>query len=363
MRVDQLLPVLGDHDAIGAHALAVRRALRAAGYQSELYAGVVAPGLAGQARPWLDGPGRPDPGRVVIYHASTHAPLAGWLLRRARRGERIVVDYHNITPPVFFRRWLPEAAGEMAAAREELAELAPLAELALADSAFNAAELAGLGYRSPAVSPLLVDLQAYHCQPDQAILARLDRQRSRGGAAWLFVGRIAPNKCQHDVIAAFAVHRRLFDPRARLCLVGGVTAPAYLAALRRMVDALDVEAAVEIVAGVTGAELTARYLGSDVLVCMSEHEGFCVPLLEAMELGLPIVAHPAAAVPETVGDAAVLVADKDPLVVATAVADLLGDARRRAAIVGAGRARAQRFGLATTSAELLGHLRRLPGSW
>jgi glycosyltransferase involved in cell wall biosynthesis len=363
VRVDQLLPVLGAHDAVGSHALAVRRALRAAGYASDLYADVVAPGLADQARPWLDGPGRISPERVVVYHASTHAPLSEWLLARGRRGERIVVDYHNITPPVFFRRWLPDAAWEMTAAREELAALAAVAEASLADSAFNAAELAGLGYRSPEVSPLLVDLDAFRAAPDPPTLARMERQRRNGGAAWLFVGRIAPNKCQHDVLAAFAVYRKLFDRRARLCLVGGVTAPTYLAALQRMVDHLDLEAAVEIVSGSTSEELSARYVGSDVVVCMSEHEGFCVPLLEAMALGVPIVAYRAAAVPETVGDAAVLLGDKEPVAVATAVADLLGDAERRAAIVEAGRARARRFGLETTSAELLGHLRRLPGSW
>lgn len=363
MRVDQLLPVLGAHDAVGAHALAVRRVLRAAGYASEIYADVVAPELADLARPWLDAPGRISPERVVLYHASTHAPLAGWLVQRARWGERIVVDYHNVTPPEFFRRWLPDAAVEMTAARVELGALAPLAEAALADSAFNAAELVELGYRAAEVSPLLVDLDACRVDPDPRTLARLERQRSRGGAAWLFVGRVAPNKCQHDVLAAFAVYRKLFDSRARLCLVGGVTAPTYLAALQRMVDDLDLESAVEIVSGLTSEELSARYIGADVLVCMSEHEGFCVPLLEAMELGVPIVAYRAAAVPETVRDAAVLLADKDPVVVASSVAELLGDAGRRSALVEAGRARARRFTLAATSAELLGHLRRLPGSW
>ena len=363
MRVDQLLPVLGVHDAIGAHALQLRRALRSAGYGSDLYADVVSPELAGQVRPWLDGPGRVDDERIVLYHASTHAPLADWLLERGRRGQRIVVDYHNVTPPEYFRRWLPGAAREMAVAREEIGMLAPVAEAALADSAFNAGELVQLGYRSPAVASLLVDLDAYHAEPDRPTADRLERQRDRGGAAWLFVGRIAPNKCQHDVVAAFAVYRRLFDPRARLRLVGGVTAPAYLAAIERMVDRLDLEAAVEIVSGLSENELIAHYLGSDVMVCLSEHEGFCVPLLEAMELGLPIVAHPAAAVAETVGGAATLVADKDPLVVATSVRELLDDEQRRLAHVAAGRARARHFALPVTSAELLGQLRRLPGAW
>ena len=355
MRIDQLLPVLGGHDAIAAHVLQVRTALRAAGFESDIYADVVDARHAG-VRPWLDGPGRISPDRVVLYHASTHAPLAPWLVQRGRRGERIVVDYHNVTPSAYFRRWLPDAADEMDAARAELAALAPVTGLALADSGFNQAELVELDFRPTATAPLLVDLAAYHQPPDEPTLARLRRQRERGGAAWLFVGRIAPNKCQHDLLAAFAVYRRLADPAARLTLVGGATAPAYLAAIERMIDELDLEPAVEIASGVGHAELLAHFATADAFVCLSEHEGFCVPLLEAMELGLPIVAHPAAAVPETVGDAAVLVADKDPLTVATAVAELLADEPRRLALVEAGRRRARRFELATTAAELVGHL-------
>lgn len=359
MRIDQLLPVLGARDAIGAHVLETRRILRAAGFESDIYADVVDERLASEVRPWLEGPGRVDPDRMVLYQASTHAPFAAWLAHRARLGERLAVYYHNVTPPEYFEYWLPEAAGEMRSARQEIATLAPAAALGLAASAFNEAELTGMGYAPTLTTPLLVDLDAYHQAPDRPTLDVLRRRRERGGASWLFVGRLAPNKCQHDVIAAYAAYRAAVDPRARLTLVGGVTAPSYAAALERMVVDLDVEDGVDFLSGVSHRELLAHYRTADVLVCLSEHEGFCVPLLEAMELGVPIVAFAAAAVPDTVGDAAVLLADKDPVAVATAVEELLADAGRREALVSAGRRQARRFDLATTSGALLEALGRL----
>src|SRR6202035_4161537 len=121
-------------------------------------------------------------------------------------------------------------------------------------------------------------------------------------------------KCQHDVIGAFAVYRRLFDPEATLTLVGGSAAPRYEQALRALAGELELDGAVRCAGTVPRSHLTALYRTADVLVCLSEHEGFCVPLIEAMALGVPVVAYAAAAIPDTVGDAAVLLDDKDPLV-------------------------------------------------
>jgi glycosyltransferase involved in cell wall biosynthesis len=184
-------------------------------------------------------------------------------------------------------------------------------------------------------------------------LARLSRQRDAGGSRWLFVGRLAPNKCAHDVIGAFACYRQLFDPRARLALVGIPTSSHYLAALVRLVAELELGDAVELAGSVPFEELLAQFAMADVFVCLSEHEGYCVPVVEAMELGLPVVAYAAAAVPETVGDAALLLDDKDPLAVAVAVGDLLADPARLDALRSAGRARAEALSLPRSSARFL----------
>jgi glycosyltransferase involved in cell wall biosynthesis len=354
VRVDQLLPGFARHDAISNHVLAVRTALRAAGLPAEIYAEAIDPALAGEARPAGELPDAAPGERILLYHASTLGARCDWLIERARAGERLFLDYHNITPAAYFARWLPDAAADMAEARRQLVALAPHVELAMAVSAFNERELRAVGYADTVVCPPLVDLARYHDPPDRRVVAAL---RRAGGSRWLFVGRFAPNKCMHDVIAAFAVYRRAFDPSARLSAIGGITSPRYFRALQTMADDLGVGDAVELVDQVDRPALLAYFAASDVFVCLSEHEGFCVPVLEAMELGLPVVAYAAAALPETVGDAGVLVADKDPLAIAVTVADLLADTDRRHTLVAAGRARAATLDLPATSARLVSTLR------
>jgi glycosyltransferase involved in cell wall biosynthesis len=181
--------------------------------------------------------------------------------------------------------------------------------------------------------PVLLDPSLLDGPPDAPTLKRL---RSRQGSAWLFVGRLAPNKAQHDVVKAFALYRRSHDPAAVLWLIGAPAPERYAAALRGYIDALGLSDAVELRGDATTAELGAYYRAADVFVCLSDHEGFCVPLLEAWAHELPIVAYASSAVPETVGDAGVLLADKPAGTVAAAVDRVVRDAALRGALVGRG---------------------------
>ena len=167
------------------------------------------------------------------------------------------------------------------------------------------------------------------------------------------MGRVAPNKCQHDIVGAFAVYRRVFDPEARLTLVGGATSPHYQQALGRLIAEFGLGDSVEILSGVSDGELLAHWATADVFVCLSEHEGFCVPLLEAMTLGVPVVAYSAGAVPETLDGAGVLLDDKDPLAVAVAVDQVCRPGPARESLVKAGKRRADDFSLENTSKTLL----------
>ncbi|MBV9660405.1 MAG: glycosyltransferase [Acidimicrobiales bacterium] len=358
MRIDQFVPSFVKHDAISSHVLQTRRALIEAGYQSRIYYEHIDRRLAGEAEPFDRCDPTPDPDRVILYQASTDSAMAAWLAEAARAGQRVAIYYHNITPSRYFARWEPRAARSMQTARGQLAELASSTGLALAASAYNEAELIELGYPQTSVCPLLIDLGDLHRPPDARALKRL---RAVTGPRWLFVGRVAPNKCQHDVIAAFALYRRLYSPSARLSLVGAVTAPRYLRALEALVEELELGDSVDFVDSAPFPELLAHMHAADVFVCMSEHEGFCVPVIEAMELGLPVVAYGAAAVPETVGPAGMLVADKDPLAVAGSVHALLSSDRTRRETIDAGRDRAGRFALDRTSARLLSELARFTG--
>ena len=354
-RIDQLVPGFAKYDAIGNHAIRVRDALRGAGIASDIYAEHIDPRVTSEARHFDHAP-PPDPSVALLYHLSTHSEMVPRLLERAAAGQPLLSDYHNITPASYFTRWEPLAAHSMALARRELLTLAAHVPFSVADSEFNAAELLDAGYARAQASPILLDLDAYHEAPSPGTLDRLRRRRDVGGPEWLFVGRIAPNKCQHDVVAAFAAYRRCFAPAARLSLVGSATSTRYLRALRQLCDDLGVSDAVEVVDNVGHRDLLAHFAVADVFVCLSEHEGFCVPVVEAMELGVPVVAFDAAALPETLAGAGVVVADKDPLAVAVAVDAVVSAPTTAAALRAAGRQRAATYALPVTSAQMVGAL-------
>ncbi len=358
-RIDQFVPSFVKHDAISNHVQQVRRLLRSAGYSSDIYYEHLDPRLDGEARPFVECDPRPDPERLILYHASTQSDMTDWLVGSARGGQALALDYHNITPSEYFARWEPLAARSMDLARRQLRELVPWAALAVADSAYNASELAAMGHTRTEVCPLLLDLEELHRTPAADTAARLAGRRT--GPLWLFVGRVAPNKCQHDIIAAFAVYRRLYQPGARLAILGGATSARYLLSLQAMAEELELGDSVEFVGSAGFAEMLAYFAAADAFVCLSEHEGFCVPLIEAMETGVPVVAYRSSAVTETVASAGILLDDKDPLAVAAAVEALLSDDERRRAAVAAGRNRALDFSMSRTGPQWLAELERSGG--
>jgi glycosyltransferase involved in cell wall biosynthesis len=337
-------------DAIGNHVLRIRDTLRSAGHESEIFADDIHPPVRKHARHFTEF--RPPAGRAVhaLYHLSTGSRMAAWL---AEQPVTLAVDYHNITPAEYFDRWQPQAAEVARAARAEMRRLASSVAYGLADSTYNALELTEEGYPDTAVVPILLDFTEYDAAPDTATLTRLRRRGEAGGAHWLFVGRVAANKCQHDVVAAFAAYRQLFDPKARLSIVGGRTLLLYARALERLASELGVADAVDFTDNLKFPQLLAHYRAADLFVSLSEHEGFCVPLVEAMHFGVPTVAFASTAVPETVGDATVLLPDKDPLTVAVAAHRVLSDDVLRKALIEAGHRRVEHFSLVNNRRRLL----------
>jgi glycosyltransferase involved in cell wall biosynthesis len=212
------------------------------------------------------------------------------------------------------------------------------------------------------VAPILLDLADFHGEPDPSRVDRLRRMRDGGGADWLFVGRLAPNKAQHDVIAAFSVYVRHIDGRARLHLVGGSSSHRYETALHDLVIELGLTDRVHFAASVSHEELLAHYATADVFVCLSDHEGFCVPVVEAMESGVPVVAFRSSALPETVGNGGLLLPTKEPDVVAAAVERVINDAVVRARLLAAGRRRAGELSIEHTKAAFLDPIVDLVGA-
>lgn len=350
--VHQFLSTFAGRDAIGMHTIQLRALLRDAGFASDIYAldrhdDVRHDAYAAEAfRDRVPA----DRDAWILYHFS----IGSSLLNTVRALDvPIALDYHNITDAKFFWRWEPRAAARMLEGRRQLADIAPTVRFALADSQFNEQELIELGCKRTAVAPILVDFTHYDSTPDTTLLARRRRARQSGGTDWLAVGRIAPNKCQHDIVLAFAAYRRIHDPQARLTLIGGQSAGEYWRALHRLAGDLGIADAVTFTDVVTHAELVACFRTADVYLCLSEHEGFNVPVLEAMHFDVPVVAYAAAAVPGTVGDAGLLLTDKDPLVVATAVERLRSDPSLRTSLVEAGRRRVEHFGIAHTGPQMI----------
>ncbi len=346
--VHQVLPTLSTRDAIGAHALQVQQLLRDEGHRSELLV-EHPPGAELRDRVQALASWEPDGPTVLVYQASVGSNVASWL---EARPEPLVVNHHNVTPPGFYERWEPAVAPGLRTGRYQLADLAARCDLAIPVSDFNARELRALGYERVETAPLLIDLRLAG-SPHAATEARLARAAKSASSHWLFVGRVAPNKAQHDLVKALALYRRVYDPDATLALVGGSAADRYHRALRDYIHELGLDDAVELAGSVSNDALVAHYRAADVFVCVSRHEGFCVPLLEAMATDTPIVAFAAGAVPETVADAAVLVGTSAPAVVAAAVHRVVTDAQLRDQLVVRGRRRGARFELPRTRARFL----------
>ncbi|MHB8330328.1 MAG: glycosyltransferase family 4 protein [Acidimicrobiales bacterium] len=341
-RIDQVVPSFGGRDAIGVHVLHVRELLRDLGYRSDIWCRGAFPEVRGECRLLDELPGRPLHGTWWLYHLSSGSPAADVI---GARSEPVMVDYHNITPASFFEPWVPWAVESAHQGRRQLAELADGAFFAMADSRYNDDELRGAGFRRSVVVPPLFDHDALGLGADHETLAHRRAERAGGGADWLFVGRIAPSKAQHDLVKAFVCYRRWHDPAARLHLVGTGLGDAYPAAMRRFAESLGVADAVRMPGAVSEGVLGAHYATADVFVSASEHEGFCIPLVEAMQAGVPVVAYDAGAVAETAGAGALVLPDKSPMVLAEAVHRVLTDQELRARLVSAGRARSRDFTL------------------
>jgi glycosyltransferase involved in cell wall biosynthesis len=307
--VHQLLAALSYGDAIGNEALAIQRQLRAAGYESEIFAELVHPRVAHLARPLWEYREVSSRDTVCIYHFSIGS-AAGRLIHGAP--DRLVIVYHNITPARFFLGFHPHLAGLCHHGRRELEAFAERTELALGDSELNRRELEEAGFSRTGVLPIVLDFSLYD-RPPSPVVRRLYED---GRTNVLFVGRVIPNKKIDDLVRTFAVFQRWVQPRSRLLVVGDTRGfERYFDRVQELVRELRLDEVV-FTGQVDDQELYAFYRAADAFLCLSEHEGFCVPLQEAMHFGVPVVAYEAGAVRETLHGGGLLLQDKSPRLVA-----------------------------------------------
>ena len=349
--VHQLCAGYSKGDAISHEALALRELFRSWGCESEIYSEPrwILPALKHEARDAARLSASCQPGDAVLLHLSIGSPV-----NRIFRDLscRKAVLYHNVTPPGYFSWVRPETAAQLREGREQMRELAGAAEVNLADSRFNAAELEEAGYRDVKVFPLLLD-PARLAEPADPETVRALRD---GKTNVLFVGRCAPNKRLEDVMAAFAHFQQFEEPDSRLVFVGSwAGTEKYYRLLQPWIRNLGLRDVV-FRGTVPQAVLHGAYEAADLFVCMSEHEGFCIPLLEAMAHGIPVLARAAGAVPETMDGAGVLVAGRNYPEIARLMGRLCRDRGLREAVVAGQRERVSRYFARDLAGELRGHL-------
>ena len=324
--VHQVLATLGYGDAIGHEVLGIQRALRAAGYQSDIFVETADRRLEHLTVDYRDLPDASHPDNLLIHHFSigSRASRVAYALP-----DRMALVYHNITPPEFFVDVHPLLVQLCFLGRRELAAYANRVELALGDSEFNRAELESLGFPRTAVLPVVPDFTHLDGTPNFMQAGAFDD----GWVNLLFVGRMIPNKRIEDVIRAFHAYKRWFNPRSRLLLVGSHGGfERYLAMLHDFIARIGA-ADVHLLGHVSNEELAACYDIADVFLCASEHEGFCVPLMEAFHLGVPVVAYATTAVPATMDGGGILYHHKDPLEIAALVSAVVSDAALHDAVI------------------------------
>lgn len=350
--VHQVLATLAYGDAIGNEVLGIRDVLTQAGYESRIYVQTADARLEDETEDYRDliTDGRPDD--IVIHHFSigSRASRVAFALPQP-----MILVYHNITPPSYFVGVNSALVQQCFSGRRELRAYASRCALALGDSEFNRRELEEMGFPRTDVLPVIPSFDHLDVEPDDLIAKDFDDDWTN----ILFVGRVIPNKRLEDVIRIFHVYRTRYNQTSRLILVGSHNGFAdYVAMLHNLLASLGTPD-VHLVGHVSNEELTALYDVADLFVSASEHEGFCVPLLEAFYKQLPVLAYASTAVPETMDGAGVLYEHKDPRYVAAMIDTVVSNPAMQDEIIASQDAALARLADRNFGDLLLGFVRRV----
>jgi L-malate glycosyltransferase len=319
-RVHQVLATLGYGDAIGHEVLGIQRALESAGYESSIFVETADRRLEDLTLDYREMIGTIAPEDVLIHHFSIGSRASR--IAYALPG-RMALIYHNITPPEYFLGVHNDLVKLCFRGRRELTAYIDRCDLALGDSEYNRQELESLGFSATGVLPVVPDFSHLDLATDRSLAAGFDDEWTNV----MFVGRVIPNKKFEDVIRAFHVYRTRHNPRSRLLLVGSYSGfETYLTLLTSLVANLGTPD-VHFLGHVSNEQLSALYDIADLFLCASEHEGFCVPIVEAFYKRVPVVAYAATAVPATMDGGGVLFDSPDPTEVARLMSAILDDPR------------------------------------
>ena len=353
--VHQVLATLGYGDAIGHEVLGIQRTLRQAGFVSDIFVETADPRLEPLTRDYRELVDASHRDNLLLHHFSigSKASRTAYAIP-----DRMALIYHNITPPEYFVGVHRTLARQCFRGRRELQAYVDRCDLALGDSEFNRQDLEALGFPRTDVLPVVPDFSHLHVHPNRFIADQFDDEWTNV----VFVGRVIANKKIEDLIRYFHAYQAMFNARSRLIIVGVFSLfERYMAALNHLVEELGVRD-VHFVGHVSDAELVAYYDVADLFLCASEHEGFCVPLVEAFYTQVPVLAYAATAVPATMDGAGVLFDDNDPMYVAALMDGIVSNPALQDEIVEGQIAAVRRLRSKDFSGTLLGFVERILSS-
>ena len=344
VRIDQFTPSISMGDGVSQGVFYTQRLLRELGYQSAIFARHIADELANDVTHVHSYQPRPED--LLLYHFAISHEDHQMLMEKPMRK---VLVYHNITPAHFFpENVFLQNACEMG--REQIATSVQRFEAAYGDSDYNCRELRALGYANPVVMPILLDFEEV-APPSHS-------NSGKETLELLFVGRIVANKCQHLLIDLLYYLREQLAIPARLTLAGGISQPEYAESLHQQIVLYGLEEHCHITGRVSDQQLAQLYENADFFISLSNHEGFCIPLLEAVRAGIPVLAYPAGGIPETVGKAGLL-RGRAAATVATALQEIWLCPEKRRALLEAQQTVARRFSRLPTRQRLQQFLKTL----
>lgn len=336
MQIYQLIHTLSYGDAISGEAIAIQRCVVESGNEGKIFAINTHPKYAGMTESYKSFP--TDFKGIVILHYSLGSPLNS--LFSALSGAKRAIIFHNLTPEKYFSEINPRVAKDISQGWKELPDLCRLCEWVISDSTYNASELLQYGIKSEVLA-LPFDPSRWSTEANSGMAALV---QSDPGIHVLHVGRLAPNKCIEDILKTFYFIHHHINRNSRLWLVGiDIDTELYSFGLKRLAKELMIDGFVNFTGPLSDSEIQALYLNCSVYLGMSEHEGFCVPLIEAMNFDLPVIAYDCTAVGETVGNGGILFKEKRYPELAQLISRLSEKGAFRSSLIEKGRAQVEKF--------------------
>ena len=352
MRIIQVIDALDYGDGVSNDVLHLKDLLQSIGRENRLYCRWANEKVKAHAEN-ID-QYKPQHDDLIVYHFSGISSLMDRVL--SYPGKKIV-RYHNITPPEFFWPANLPAYRNCKEGLRQIKENIHHFDGFWADSSFNMENLLSFGADPKQISVLPIIFDFEHLKNSSVNEALLRQLRQCNNI--IFVGRVAPNKCIEDVLLAFDNYGRYHDPKARFYIVGNDERDsAYSAKVHRFADTLQCGSRICFTGKVSTEDLCTYYRGAGAFLCMSEHEGFCMPLLEAQYFQIPVIAYSSCAVPSTMGDSGILLYTKNPAVAANLIDTVLNSQSIREAILEKQNMNIQKYSGETVRAKIVALLNK-----